>query len=66
MLIQEHSRKLYQSGKKSLVGGVNSPVRSFQAVNTPMIFVRKALGPHVWDADGNKYIDYIMGWGCIF
>lgn len=63
MLTLKNSRTLYNQGVKSLVGSVNSPVRSFQAVNTPMIFTRKALGQHIWDADGNKYIDYIMGWG---
>lgn len=63
MLIQKHSRELYKRGIKSLVGSVNSPVRSFKAVNTPMIFSRKGLGAYIWDVDRNKYIDYIMCWG---
>ena len=63
MLTLEHSQKLFDRGLDNLVGSVNSPVRSFKAVDTPMLFVRKGRGPYLWDADGNKYIDYIMGWG---
>ncbi|MBF0521955.1 MAG: glutamate-1-semialdehyde 2,1-aminomutase [Candidatus Omnitrophica bacterium] len=58
-----HSKRLFERGSKSLVGSVNSPVRSFNAVQTPMLFAQKANGAHVWDTDGNKYIDYIMSWG---
>lgn len=63
MLKTKHSKNLLKNGKKVLVGSVNSPVRSFKAVNTAMVFAKKACGPFLWDLDGNKYIDYIMGWG---
>lgn len=58
-----NSQKLYKKGMQGLVGGVNSPVRSFKAVDTDIIFAKKASGPYLWDADENKYIDYIMSWG---
>jgi glutamate-1-semialdehyde 2,1-aminomutase len=57
------SRGLFNKASKSLVGGVNSPVRSFGSVGGRMVFAKKAKGPYLWDEDGNKYIDYIMSWG---
>lgn len=42
---------------------MNSPVRAFQSVGVPPVFVQRAKGSHVWDIDGNKYIDYIGSWG---
>jgi len=48
---------------KALVGGVNSPVRNFGRVSSNMVFAAKTNGAHLWDTDGNKYIDYIMSWG---
>ena len=44
-------------------GGVNSPVRAFKNINGNPIFFEKAQGPYLFDADGNKYIDYIGSWG---
>lgn len=44
-------------------GGVNSPVRSFRAVGAKPIFIEKAKGSYLYDADGNKYIDYCLSWG---
>ena len=44
-------------------GGVNSPVRAFKNINGNPIFFEKAQGPYLYDADGNKYIDYIGSWG---
>lgn len=46
-----------------MVGGVNSPVRSFSAVEGSPVFISKAKGSKLTDADGNKYIDYIGSWG---
>ncbi|MBF0494523.1 MAG: glutamate-1-semialdehyde 2,1-aminomutase [Candidatus Omnitrophica bacterium] len=57
------SAKLFKEAAKYLVGGVNSPVRSFKGVDTGIIFAERARGPHLWDVDGNKYVDYIMSWG---
>ena len=44
-------------------GGVNSPVRAFRAVGRPPLVLERGEGPHVWDADGRRYIDYIGAWG---
>ncbi|MGQ1946874.1 glutamate-1-semialdehyde 2,1-aminomutase [Geofilum sp. OHC36d9] len=44
-------------------GGVNSPVRAFKSVGTDPLFIQKAKGAHVWDIDGNKYLDFVASWG---
>jgi glutamate-1-semialdehyde 2,1-aminomutase len=44
-------------------GGVNSPVRAFRSVGRPPLVLARGNGPHVWDADGRRYIDYIGSWG---
>ena len=44
-------------------GGVNSPVRAFKNINGNPIFFKKAEGPYLYDADGNRYVDYIGSWG---
>jgi glutamate-1-semialdehyde 2,1-aminomutase len=57
------SKKLFQRAKVRIPGGVNSPVRAFKAVGMDPLFIQKAHGAHIWDVDGNKYIDYIGSWG---
>ena len=59
------SSHLLERARKVLVGGVNSPVRSFRSVGTDPIFLTKAEGPFVYDALGRRYIDLICGWGSI-
>src|ERR1700730_9960721 len=54
---------LYQEACQSPRGGVISPVRAFRGVGGEPIFFKKASGPHVWAADGNRYIDYVGSWG---
>jgi glutamate-1-semialdehyde 2,1-aminomutase len=44
-------------------GGVNSPVRAFRAVGRAPVLLERGLGPHVWDADGRSFVDYIGAWG---
>ena len=44
-------------------GGVNSPVRSFNAVGGSPVFISRAKGAYVYDVDGNKYIDFMSSWG---
>jgi glutamate-1-semialdehyde 2,1-aminomutase len=44
-------------------GGVNSPVRAFRSVGRPPLILERGAGPHVWDADGRRYLDFIGGWG---
>ncbi len=56
-------RKLFQDATKVIPGGVNSPVRAFKAVDSEPIFIDKAKGAYLYDADGNKYVDYCLSWG---
>jgi glutamate-1-semialdehyde 2,1-aminomutase len=57
------SEKLFASAQRILPGGVDSPVRAFKAVGGNPIFVERAAGARIEDADGNVYIDYVMSWG---
>ncbi|MHB8527166.1 MAG: glutamate-1-semialdehyde 2,1-aminomutase [Candidatus Acidiferrales bacterium] len=50
---------------KSLVGGVNSPVRALQSVGGAPLIVERASGAHLWDADGREYVDFIGSWGAL-
>ncbi|WP_220183950.1 glutamate-1-semialdehyde 2,1-aminomutase [Thermoactinomyces mirandus] len=62
----QRSKQLYQEALDVIVGGVNSPSRSFRAVgNGTPIFMKKAQGPYFWDEDGNRYIDYLAAFGPI-
>jgi glutamate-1-semialdehyde 2,1-aminomutase len=54
---------LFERAQKSIPGGVNSPVRAFKSVGGTPIFIKNAKGAYLFDADGNKYIDYINSWG---
>jgi glutamate-1-semialdehyde 2,1-aminomutase len=57
------SRALQQRAEKLFPGGVNSPVRAFRAVKGEPPFVERGEGAYLWDADGNRYIDYFGSWG---
>jgi glutamate-1-semialdehyde 2,1-aminomutase len=57
------SRALQQRAEKLFPGGVNSPVRAFRAVNGEPPFVARGEGAYLWDADGNRFIDYFGSWG---
>ena len=57
------SKKLFDRAKKVLPGGVDSPVRAFRAVGGTPLFVSRGAGDTLEDADGNRYIDYVMSWG---
>lgn len=57
------SKKLFERAKKCLVGGVNSPVRAFKSVGGNPVFIERGKGAHLWDADGNRYIDFLGSWG---
>jgi glutamate-1-semialdehyde 2,1-aminomutase len=59
----EQSGLLFQKAKAYIPGGVNSPVRAGKAVGIDPPFITKADGCFLWDADGNKYIDYVSSWG---
>ena len=57
------SKALFTEAQQYIPGGVNSPVRAFKSVGGDPLFMKKAKGAYLWDADGNKYIDYIASWG---
>ena len=59
----ERSRALFEEAKKYIPGGVNSPVRAFKSVGDTPRFIAKAKGSHIWDVDGNEYVDYVCSWG---
>ncbi|MGN1203088.1 MAG: glutamate-1-semialdehyde 2,1-aminomutase [Eubacterium sp.] len=60
------SKALFNEAQKYIPGGVNSPVRAFRAVGQTPLFIKKAKGAYIYDADDNKYIDYVCSWGpCI-
>jgi glutamate-1-semialdehyde 2,1-aminomutase len=54
---------LFERAQRLIPAGVNSPVRAFRAVGGSPPFFERASGPHLWDADGKRYIDYVGSWG---
>lgn len=62
-MIYKRSSELFAQAKKVLPGGVNSPVRAFNAVGGEPIFIREAQGAYLIDEDGRQLIDYIASWG---
>jgi glutamate-1-semialdehyde 2,1-aminomutase len=62
-MLYQRSSQLFAEAEKVIPGGVNSPVRAFKAVGGTPIFVEKAQGAYLFDADGNRLIDYINSWG---
>lgn len=57
------SEQLFKRAKELIPGGVNSPVRAFGAVGGNPFFVERAKGPWIYDADANRYVDYVCSWG---
>jgi glutamate-1-semialdehyde 2,1-aminomutase len=57
------SSELFRESQKHMPGGVNSPVRAFKSVGRDPLFISRANGSKIYDADGNEYIDYIGSWG---
>jgi glutamate-1-semialdehyde 2,1-aminomutase len=57
------STELFDRARAVTPGGVNSPVRAFQAVGGTPRFMVRGEGPHLWDADGNRYVDLVSSWG---
>jgi glutamate-1-semialdehyde 2,1-aminomutase len=57
------SDALFERARKRIPGGVNSPVRAFKSVGRNPLFISRASGAYLWDADGNRYIDYVGSWG---
>ena len=59
----KRSAALFERANQLFPGGVNSPVRAFKSVGGTPLFIDRAEGAYVWDADGNRYIDYMGSWG---
>jgi glutamate-1-semialdehyde 2,1-aminomutase len=59
----QRSAQLFERAREVIPGGVNSPVRAFAAVGGIPRFIERAGGPYLWDADGNRLVDYVMSWG---
>src|SRR5271165_5885061 len=59
----DKSRELQKKAEQLIPGGVNSPVRAFKSVGGDPPFLIRGEGAYVWDADGNRYIDYVGSWG---
>lgn len=57
------SEALFGRAQQLTPGGVNSPVRAFQSVGGTPRFIARGEGSHIWDVDGNEYIDYVCSWG---
>src|SRR4030095_9778990 len=56
---------LFDRARKVIPGGVNSPVRAFRAVGGTPLFISKGAGPHLYDADGRRYLDFVNSWGAL-
>lgn len=63
MLEIQKSIDLFRRANELMPGGVNSPVRAFRAVGGQPLFIDRGEGAYMWDADGNRYIDYVLSWG---
>jgi glutamate-1-semialdehyde 2,1-aminomutase len=59
----DHNHTLFERAKRVIPGGVNSPVRAFKAVGGTPRFIKRAQGAYMWDANDQRYIDYIGSWG---
>ena len=57
------SSQLFERAKKVMPGGVNSPVRAYGSVGMEPLYIDRAKGNRIWDADGNEYIDFVGSWG---
>ena len=63
MIQNELSEKFFSLAQNIIPGGVDSPVRAFKGVGGTPFFVDRGKGSHIWDVDGNEYIDYVLSWG---
>jgi glutamate-1-semialdehyde 2,1-aminomutase len=59
------NEELFDRARRVIPGGVDSPVRAFGAVGGTPRFYERGDGPHVWDADGNRYVDMVQSWGAL-
>ena len=59
------NKRCWSEAQRYLVGGVNSPVRSFQAVGGAPFFVDRGNGAYLWDVEGKRYLDFVGSWGAL-
>jgi glutamate-1-semialdehyde 2,1-aminomutase len=62
---RQRSREIFERAERVLVGGVNSPVRAFRSVGCEPLIVERGEGQYLYDADGNKLLDYVCSWGAM-
>jgi len=62
---RRRSRAIFERAEKLLVGGVNSPVRAFRSVGCEPLIIERGEGQYLYDADGNKLLDYVCSWGAM-
>ncbi len=60
---KQKSEALFEKAETYFPGGVNSPVRAFRSVGGTPLFIERGKGSHIWDADGNEFIDFCCSWG---
>jgi glutamate-1-semialdehyde 2,1-aminomutase len=63
MMIYARSAELFERAVRVIPGGVSSPVRAFRAVGGTPLFIQRGEGPYLYDADGNRYLDFVGSWG---
>ena len=63
--LRPRSTEIFERGKKTLVGGVDSPVRAFRAVGGTPLVIDHAKGARLYDVDGREYIDFVCSWGAL-
>ncbi|GAB6153528.1 glutamate-1-semialdehyde 2,1-aminomutase [Desulfosporosinus burensis] len=61
--VNEKSHQAFLRAQKVIPGGVNSPVRAFKSVGRDPVFIDRGEGAHIWDIDGNRYLDFVGSWG---
>jgi glutamate-1-semialdehyde 2,1-aminomutase len=64
-LSRRGSDRLFAEARRYIPGGVNSPVRAFSAVGGRPLFISNGQGSHIYDVDGNAFIDYVCSWGAL-
>lgn len=62
-MLFDNSGRLFETAKKYIPGGVNSPVRAFRSVGMNPLFIARGSGSKIYDVDGNEFIDYVGSWG---
>src|SRR5215472_4978331 len=62
---RRRSKQIFERGEQILVGGVNSPVRAFRSVGGEPLVIERGEGQYLYDADGNRLLDYVCSWGAM-